>query len=137
MTPVETGAELRKPELANLDALFRGFADPTRLRLLNAMVPGPLCVSDAVEVLGLPQPLVSRHLAYLRRVGLVSVERAAKYARYQLAEPVTPAHASLLSCVRSCFVAVGMLETERAAAAGRSAARSSGALDEAEVSRSA
>ena len=137
MEPVENATQPGEPGLSDLDALFRGFADPTRLRLLNALVPGPLHVSDVVAVLGLPQPLVSRHLAYLRRVGLVSVARAAKYARYELAEPTTPAHASLLSCVRSCFAGVRSLEAERAAAAGRGAARSSAARGEAPVSRSA
>jgi ArsR family transcriptional regulator, arsenate/arsenite/antimonite-responsive transcriptional repressor len=106
-------------ELSELDALFRGFADPTRLRLLNALVPGSLCVSDLVEVLDLPQPLVSRHLAYLRHVGLVRTAREARFARYALAEPSKPTHASLLSCVRTCFVGVGALEAERAAAALR------------------
>ena len=43
---------------ADLDGLFRGFADPTRLRILNVLCAGELCVSDIVEVVGLPQPAV-------------------------------------------------------------------------------
>ncbi|HEY7569516.1 MAG TPA: metalloregulator ArsR/SmtB family transcription factor, partial [Gemmatimonadaceae bacterium] len=53
-----------KPALKQLDRLFRGFADPTRLRVLNVLAAGELCVCDIVEILGLPQPTVSRHLAY-------------------------------------------------------------------------
>ena len=108
-----------RPTVDALDELFRGFADPTRLRLLNALVPGPLCVSDLVEILALPQPLVSRHLAYLRRVGLVQVERDAKYARYSIARASTPVHTSLLDCVRTCFTGIASLRRERKAAARR------------------
>lgn len=105
-----------RPSVSDLDDLFRGFADPTRLRLLNALVSGPLCVGDLVEILKLPQPLVSRHLAYLRRVGLVQVERDAKYARYSIAPASTPVHASLLECVRTCFIGIASLSRERRAA---------------------
>src|SRR5687768_2464965 len=66
---------LPPPPTVDLDGLFRGFADPTRLRILNVLCAGELCVSDIVEVVGLPQPAVSRHLAYLRRSGLVAVTR--------------------------------------------------------------
>ena len=64
---------LLKPTVTHLDALFRGFADPIRLRVLNVLAAGELCVCDIVEILDLPQPTVSRHLAYLRRCGLVEV----------------------------------------------------------------
>ena len=105
--------------VAELDLLFRGFADPTRLRLLNALVPGPLRVNDLVELLGLPQPLVSRHLAYLRRVRLVACDRGPRSAQYRLAAPVGPVHESLIACVRSCFGGIASLGAERAAAAAR------------------
>ena len=108
-----------RQELGNVEALFRGFADPTRLRILSALVPGRLCVSDLVEVLHLPQPLVSRHLAYLRRVGLVVAERETRFAHYRLAEPRGGVHANLLGCVRSCFVGIEALDAEREAAARR------------------
>ncbi len=99
-----------------LDALFKGFADPTRLRILNALAAGELCVCDIVEVLGLPQPAVSRHLAYLRRAGLVEVTREWKFAHYRLAEPRSVVHGNLIACVRSCFTGVASLDAERAAA---------------------
>ena len=106
-------------ELARLDGLFKGFADPARLRILSALVAGELCVSDLVEVLSLPQPLVSRHLAYLRRAGLVRATRASRSQRYRLAEAVGPVHESLLACVRGCFTVLPDLERERAAATER------------------
>jgi ArsR family transcriptional regulator, arsenate/arsenite/antimonite-responsive transcriptional repressor len=112
-------------ELGELDRLFRGFADPTRLRLLNLLVPGPLRVGDLVELLALPQPLVSRHLAYLRRVGLVGCDRGPRSARYFLADPTGPVHETLLACVRSSFGANARLSAERAAAALRFAAQPS------------
>lgn len=102
-----------------LDALFKGFADPTRLRILNVLVPGELCVCDIVELLELPQPAVSRHLAYLRRSGLVEVTREWKYAHYRLSAPLTTVHATLLACVHSCFTGIASLDAERARAGAR------------------
>ena len=81
--------------LDDVDAVFRGFADPTRIRILNLLVAGELCVCDIVEILHLPQPAVSRHLAYLRRAGLVAATREWKYAHYRLAEPATLMDAAL------------------------------------------
>ncbi|MBX9855674.1 MAG: metalloregulator ArsR/SmtB family transcription factor [Gemmatimonadaceae bacterium] len=102
-----------------LDTLFKGFADPTRLRILNVLVPGELCVCDIVELLELPQPAVSRHLAYLRRSGLVEVTREWKFAHYRLAAPLTTVHAALIACVHSCFTGIVSLGAERARAEAR------------------
>jgi ArsR family transcriptional regulator, arsenate/arsenite/antimonite-responsive transcriptional repressor len=103
---------------ADLGGLFRGFADPTRLRILNVLVAGELCVSDIVELVGLPQPAVSRHLAYLRRSGLVAMTRDWKLCRYRLTEPADPVHRSLIECVRTCFTGIPAMEAERRAAEG-------------------
>jgi ArsR family transcriptional regulator len=100
--------------VADLDALFRGFADPTRLRILNALAAGELCVGDIVDVLGLPQPTVSRHLAYLRRTGLVEATREWNVARYRLADATHPVHQNLIDCVRTCFRGIRSLDRERA-----------------------
>lgn len=107
----------------DLDALFKGFADPTRIRILNLLTAGRLCVCDIVQLLELPQPTVSRHLAYLRRAGLVTVTRDLRFAYYQLAEPRDGVHRSLIHCVRSCFTAIGSLGRERRAAQKRARAR--------------
>jgi ArsR family transcriptional regulator len=107
------------PTFKQLDLLFRGFADPTRLRVLNVLAAGELCVCDIVEILGLPQPTVSRHLAYLRRCGLVDATREWKFAHYRLANSSHAAQANLIDCVRSCFVGIQLLDEERSAAAAR------------------
>jgi ArsR family transcriptional regulator len=112
-----------KPTIKQLDLLFRGFADPTRLRVLNVLAAGELCVCDIVEILDLPQPTVSRHLAYLRRCGLVDATRDWKFAQYRLAHTDHAVQSNLIDCVRSCFVGIQMLDEERSAAAARVADR--------------
>jgi ArsR family transcriptional regulator len=107
------------PSVDDLDSLFKGFADPTRIRILSLLIPGELCVCDIVEILGLPQPTVSRHLAYLRRSGLVEVTREWKFAHYRLAKPAIDVHRNLIACVRSCFTGVPALDDERARAVAR------------------
>jgi ArsR family transcriptional regulator len=111
------------PTVKHLDALFRGFADPTRLRILNILAAGELCVCDIVEILDVPQPTVSRHLAYLRRCALVEVTRDWKYAHYRLAHANHPVQANLIACVRSCFAGIELLDQERLDAEARVAAR--------------
>ena len=105
--------------VTDLDTLFKGFADPTRIRILSLLAAGELCVCDIVEILGLPQPTVSRHLAYLRRSGLVDATREWKYAHYRLAEPGNAVHRNLIACVRSCFRGIASLDKERARAEAR------------------
>jgi ArsR family transcriptional regulator len=105
------------PAVADVEAVFRGFADHTRLRILNLLAAGELCVCDLVEILGLAQPTVSRHLAYLRRTGLVEVTREGKFAHYRLAAPSNAVHANLIRCARTCFSGVESLDRERNEAA--------------------
>ena len=110
---------IEPPVLADLDTLFRGFADPTRIRILNLLAAGELCVCDIVEVLQMPQSTVSRHLGYLLRSELVAVSREWKYAHYRLADPANPVHRNLLNCVRTCFRGIASLDGERAQAETR------------------
>lgn len=120
MTPT-----LAAPTVRDLDAVFKGFADPTRIRILSLLAAGELCVCDLVDILGLPQPTVSRHLAYLRRMGLVEATRAAKFAHYRLAEPEHAVHQNLINCVRTCFRGITSLDRERRHAEARVKARAS------------
>lgn len=122
MTATRT-AVLPRPSVSVLEGLFKGFADPTRLRILNLLAAGELCVCDLVALLHLSQPTVSRHLAYLRRAGLVAARPALQFTYYRLADPADPVHQSLVACVRSRFRGIGSLERERAAAAARVADR--------------
>ncbi|HLG05894.1 MAG TPA: metalloregulator ArsR/SmtB family transcription factor [Gemmatimonadales bacterium] len=108
-----------KAGIADLHSLFQGFADPIRIRILNLLAAGELCVCDIGDILKLPQSTVSRHLAYLRRAGVVEAERAGKFTRYRLAEPRNAVHRDLQNCVRSCFVGIVRLDSERALATRR------------------
>jgi ArsR family transcriptional regulator len=67
--------------------LFQALADRTRLRVLNLLAGGEICVCYFVEILGESQPKVSRHLAYLRRAGLVDARRDGKWMHYRLVRP--------------------------------------------------
>ena len=70
-----------------MELLFKALADRTRLRLLNLMGEGEVCVCFFVEVLGTNQPKISRHLAYLRRAGVVAARREGKWMHYRVAAP--------------------------------------------------
>ena len=77
-------AAAASPPLA-AGAVFRALADATRVRILHLLRGGPLCVGDLVTVLDMAQPKVSRHLAYLRRSGLVEDEKRGLWCFYRLA----------------------------------------------------
>jgi len=95
--------------------LFGAFADPTRLRILNLLVERKqLCVCDLCAVLDAIQPKVSRHLAILRRAGLVDVRREGKWKIYALAAAPSPLHRTLLRCVSACLGDVDELVADRA-----------------------
>jgi ArsR family transcriptional regulator, arsenate/arsenite/antimonite-responsive transcriptional repressor len=73
--------------LIELETFFMALADKTRLRLLNLMRDGEICVCFFTEVLEESQPKVSRHLAYLRNAGLVEARRDGKWMHYKIIEP--------------------------------------------------
>jgi ArsR family transcriptional regulator, arsenate/arsenite/antimonite-responsive transcriptional repressor len=79
-----------KSAIADMEKLFQGLADRTRLRLLNLMADQEVCVCYFVEILDVPQPKISRHLAYLRRTGLVEARREGKWMHYRIAVPENP-----------------------------------------------
>jgi ArsR family transcriptional regulator len=70
-----------------LDLLFRALADRTRLRLLNLIADKEICVCYFVEILRISQPKISRHLAYLRRAGIVAARRQGRWMHYRLLAP--------------------------------------------------
>jgi len=86
-----------------VDLLFRAFSDRTRLRILHMLRDGELCVCHIVDVLGVPQPKASRHLAYLRKAGLVKARREGQWSYYRLAPARTAFHQKLLDCLSCCF----------------------------------
>ncbi len=79
-----------------LDHLFRALADPTRLRLLNLIAEREICVCYFVGILRISQPKVSRHLAYLRRAGIVAARREGRWMHYRLKIPADAVMAGIL-----------------------------------------
>jgi ArsR family transcriptional regulator len=82
-----------------LEKLLKGLADRTRLRLLNLMRDQEVCVCYFVEVLKTTQPKVSRHLAYLRKSGMVAARREGYWMHYRIVAPKSVAAASVLKQV--------------------------------------
>ena len=81
--------------------LFRVMADPTRLRILHLLRAGELCVGDLVTVLDVPQPTASRHLAYLKRAGLITARKNSYWTFYSLAPARTQLRRKLLECLEA------------------------------------
>lgn len=73
--------------LAEMESLFLALSDKTRLRILNLMRDGEVCVNNFTEVLGESQPKISRHLAYLKNAGIVSARRDGKWIYYKFEIP--------------------------------------------------
>jgi ArsR family transcriptional regulator len=96
----------RPAKSPSVDLMFKAFSDRTRLRLLNLLSAGEACVCDLVDVIGAPQPKVSRHLAYLRRAGLVVGRKDGLWMHYRLAPATSEFHKSLLNCLACCFQSV-------------------------------
>ena len=85
----------------SIELLFRALADRTRLRLLNLIGEDEICVCFFVEVLKTNQPKISRHLAYLRKAGVVSSRRDGKWMHYRIVEPPDSHAARIFREVRS------------------------------------
>ncbi len=97
--------------MRELERLFKGLADHTRLRVINLLLHGELCVCDIQYVLDSPQPNVSRHLAYLKHSGLVLDRREGQRMYYRLAEQGEAARRRLLAFLQAAFA--GSDEFER------------------------
>ena len=94
---------LLAPPKPKVDLMFRAFSDRTRLRILNLLSGGEICVCDLVDVLGAPQAKVSRHLAYLRKARLVLSRKEGLWIHYRLAPASSDFHRKLLECLACCF----------------------------------
>ena len=98
----------------NLVDLFAALADPTRLRLLNLMDGREVCVCYFVEILKQSQPKVSRHLAYLRKAGIVSVRREGKWMHYSIRKPEDARAAAILDATLLSFKADRAMQADLA-----------------------
>jgi ArsR family transcriptional regulator len=97
----------------DMEILFRALADRTRLRLLNLMGNDEVCVCYFVEVLRTPQPKISRHLAYLRRAGIVGARREGKWMHYRITEPTDTQAAQVFKDVRNWLSSNPTMQRER------------------------
>ena len=86
----------KTPGSFDKEAFFRALADRTRLRLLNLMRTDEVCVCFFVEILKTHQPKISRHLAYMRRAGIVGARREGNWMHYRIVEPPDAAAAQVL-----------------------------------------
>ena len=95
------------------ELFFRALADRTRLRLLNLMGTDEVCVCFFVEILKTNQPKISRHLAYLRRAGIVDARREGQWMHYRVVEPADPEIARLLKDVMSWLAGDQEMQRDR------------------------
>jgi ArsR family transcriptional regulator len=79
-----------KPKAFDKELFFRALADRTRLRLINILGADEVCVCFYVEILKTNQPKISRHLAYLRRAGIVDARREGQWMHYRINTPSDP-----------------------------------------------
>jgi len=86
-------------QLLAMESLFKALADATRLRILGLLLTGEVCVCDIHESLKIPQSKASRHLAYLRRVGLVDTRREGLWIHYRLGKLPDPVLAAIVDAV--------------------------------------
>lgn len=85
----------------NIESFFKALADRTRLRLISLIGDSEVCVCFFVAILKTSQPKISRHLAYMRRAGIVASRREGKWMHYRLAEPPDPHAARIFREVRA------------------------------------
>ncbi len=83
-----------------IELVFKALADPTRLRLIKLLGDNEVSVCSCVEALKTHQSKISRHLAYLRRAGLVSARRDGKWTHYRLIDPANPCAAKIVRDLR-------------------------------------
>ncbi len=92
---------MKKSATFDMERLFVALSDKTRLRLLNLMGEDEVCVCFFVEILAELQPKISRHLAYLRRAGIVGARREGKWMNYRIIPPSDPHAERILKDVLS------------------------------------
>jgi ArsR family transcriptional regulator len=104
----------RSDKSFELEKFFVALSDRNRLRLINLMGDDEVCVCFFTEILQMPQPRVSRHLAYLRRTGIVAARREGKWMHYRLIPPVDEHASQILQNVREYLAGDREMEQDRA-----------------------
>ena len=95
------------------ELFFRALADPTRLRIINLIGDQEVCVCFFVEILKTNQPKISRHLAYLRRAGIVAARREGIWMHYRISTPNDEHAAKVLSALREWLVNDPAMQQDR------------------------
>ncbi|WP_263350027.1 ArsR/SmtB family transcription factor [Acidicapsa acidisoli] len=98
----------------DIERFFQALGDSTRLRLLNLMGDQEICVCYFVEILGQPQPKISRHLAYLRNAGIVTTRRDGKWMHYRIVMPPNEGAAKVLQETLQWFKEEKTMQADRA-----------------------
>ena len=88
---------MAKTENFDIELFFSALADRTRLRLLNLMRDGEVCVCFFAGTLSTNNPKISRHLSYLKRAGLVEGRRDGKWMHYRISKPTDPNAAQIFN----------------------------------------
>src|SRR4249919_3351220 len=101
-------------QLVQMESLFKALADATRLRILGLLLAGEVCVCNIHETLKIPQSKASRHLAYLRRSGLVDTRREGLWIHYRLAELADPVVGAIATAVRHALTHVDVVQHDAA-----------------------
>lgn len=98
--------------LDEMEALFKALADSTRLRILGLLLTGEVCVCHIHESLKIPQPKASRHLAYLRKTGLVESRREGLWVHYRMAALADPVLVAISDAVRHALTHVDVVRKD-------------------------
>ena len=104
---------MRSEKPFNIELFFAALADNTRLRLLNLMRDTEVCVCFFVEVIGTNQPKISRHLAYLRKAGIVTARRDGIWAHYRITAPKNEHAARVLRDIQEGLETDKVLQKDR------------------------
>jgi ArsR family transcriptional regulator len=100
--------------LVSLETVLKALGDRTRLRILGLLLQGEICVCDIHETLRIPQPKASRHLAALRKAGLVETRRQGLWVQYRLAELSDPRLAAVADAVRQTLAQLDAVQRDTA-----------------------
>src|SRR4051812_42841963 len=98
--------------LPGLETLFKALADATRLRILGLLLTGEVCVCHIHESLRISQPKASRHLAYLRKAGIVEARRDGLWMHYRLPTMPDPVQQALLETVRHALTHLNVVHAD-------------------------
>ena len=99
-------------QISDMERLFQALGDSTRLRILGLLLTGEVCVCHIHESLKIPQPKASRHLAYLRRAGLVETRRDGLWVHYRFANPSDPVLKAVGDAVRHALTHLDVVQRD-------------------------